>query len=66
MATAQIHRFRDKVAAYLGTGELVYLTADEAEALAHALLNCSEDVRDRSFTASAFVTEEFKFDGGRN
>lgn len=65
MKTAQVHRFRDKVAIYIGTGDTVYLSADMAEAIGHALLNCSEDVRDREFTNSAFTTEEFKFTGER-
>ena len=42
---AQVHRFRDKVAAYLGSGETVYLTPKEAAAFARALNAAAREIR---------------------
>lgn len=41
---AQVHRFHDSVALYIGTGETVYLTHDQAQQLGRALIDCAHDV----------------------
>lgn len=43
--TAQVHRFRDKVAIYVGNGETTYLTIEKAERLGRALIEAAENVR---------------------
>lgn len=64
MKTAQVHRFRNAVAIYVGTGETVYLTAQAADDIADALRACAENVRTEpqfahsSFNTRAFVLEE--------
>ena len=53
---AQVHRFRDTVAGYLGTGETIYLTPKEARALAKALNACARSIEKESFVNSTFKT----------
>lgn len=55
---AQVHRFRDSVAAYLGDGQTVYMTPDNAEKLAEILTACARDVRAGPFRDSQFRTVE--------
>jgi len=55
-AAWQCHRFGDTVAAYLGTGETVYLTPQAARRLAAALNGCARDVTARPFLDSQFET----------
>ena len=60
MKTAQIHRFRDLVAAYLGSGETVYLTPLDARHLAQGLIEAARDVeRQPDFSASQFASREY-------
>jgi hypothetical protein len=54
--TAQVHRFHDSVALFVGDGSTCYLTMKQARELAIALLNCSNDVSDRKFTDSQLGT----------
>lgn len=54
--TAQVHRFRAYVAAYLGAGETVYLSPKEARALARALNGAARSVARESFAESTFAT----------
>ena len=56
MPTAQIHRFRDKVAAYIGTGPTQYLTPKEARALARGLVAAARSCEREAFGASTCGT----------
>jgi hypothetical protein len=51
---ASVHRFHDKVAVYVGTGETVYLDAEQAAALAAAIQKCKRDIFSKSFSESKF------------
>lgn len=55
---AQVHRFHGKVAIYVGNGDTVYLSPDDAEIIAQALDDCAHDCRERCFTESEFSTRE--------
>ena len=55
---AQVHRFRDKVALYVGNGDTVYLDRNTAEMIAQALDDCATDVGNNPFTRSEFQTRE--------
>lgn len=58
---AQIHRFRDKVALYVGNGDTVYLSRNDAERIAKALDDCATDVGNISdFSRSEFQTLEIE------
>lgn len=57
---AQVHRFRDKVAVYVGNGDTVYLDPDTAYKLANALDDCAISIRDQPFTHSTFETREIE------
>jgi hypothetical protein len=57
---AQVHRFHDKVAIYIGTGETVYLEPKLARKIAKALNSCAKDIGARKFTDSSFGTHEFE------
>ena len=55
---AHLHRFGDAVAVHMpGAKELVYMSADEAEALADALRMYVQDVRHRAFTVSTIPSQ---------
>ena len=54
--SAQIHRFGEKVAIYIGTGETVYLSIDEAKQISQAMDDCIHDVSCFSFQDSKFKT----------
>jgi hypothetical protein len=60
MATAQVHRFRDSVAAYLGNGDTTYLTPKEARKLARALNGAARSCEREGFAASTFATVTLK------
>lgn len=56
---AQVHRFRDKVALYVGNGDTVYIDRDTAEMIAQALDDCATDVGNISdFSRSEFKARE--------
>ncbi len=58
---AQVHRFRDKVAVYVGTGDTVYLDPNTAQQLAQALDDCATDCFNISrFEHSQFETVEIE------
>ena len=58
-SVASVHRFRDKVAVYLGTGETTYLTQEQALDLAVAMCDCSQDIETHpKFSESEFTTTE--------
>lgn len=65
MAYAQVHRFRDRVAAYLGGGETFYMTPKEARRLARALNKAAKSCETESFVDSACGTFEMQFAGER-
>lgn len=62
-ATGQLHRFRDSVAVWVGKGETVYMTADEAEAFAAALLRAAQSIRNEGFAQSTCGTVRLTFSG---
>lgn len=53
---AQVHRFRDKVAVYVGKGETVYLSPKNARKLARALNVAARSVDRESFAESTCGT----------
>jgi hypothetical protein len=53
---AQVHRFRDDVAAWLGDGSQQYMTPAQALQLGTALIQCATDVLQRDFQRSTFGT----------
>lgn len=53
---AQVHRFGNQIAIYIGTGETVYLTPDQAQDLGGALTACADDIGKKSFQDSDFKT----------
>jgi len=55
---AQVHRFRDAVAVYLGPGRTTYLTPRDAARLAKALSVTARDVKARLFQDSTCGTHE--------
>lgn len=62
MANAgQVHRFRDCVAAYVGNGETVYMTAKEARAFARALNRAARSVEREPFGKSQGLTQALAF-----
>ena len=65
MVYAQVHRFRDKVAAYLGGGETVYMTPKEARQLARALNKAAKSCETESFVDSTCGTFGMQFTGER-
>ncbi len=50
--TAQVHRFRERVAISVGLGETVYLTYREARLLAKGLNATAKSVESESFAKS--------------
>lgn len=56
MAIAQVHRFHDAVAVFIGKGETVYLTHDQAQQLGRALIDCAADVWAKPFLKCSFDT----------
>jgi hypothetical protein len=53
---AQVHRFRDNVAAWLGTGETVYMSPQEAKRLAKALNKVAKSCQTENFSESTCGT----------
>lgn len=52
----QVHRFRDKVAVYVGKGETVYLSPANARKLARALNAAAKSCETEAFTESRDLT----------
>lgn len=44
MSRAQVHRFRDSVAAFLGDGQTVYMTPADARRIARALNAAAREI----------------------
>ena len=63
---AQVHRFRDSVAAWLGTGETVYMSPREARQLARALNKVARSVDREGFARSSGNTTRITINGGHN
>jgi hypothetical protein len=57
MNKLQVHRFRGKVAVYVG-GDTVYLPFSAAIELAEAIIQCAADVTTREFKDSRFDARE--------
>lgn len=53
---AQVHRFRNFVAIYLGDGETVYLNHSQAVALSIVLEEAAIDINKNEFQHSEFIT----------
>jgi hypothetical protein len=56
MAIAQVHRFRDRVAVYIGTGPTQYLTPKEARAIAKGLNKAARSCDAEPFAQSTCGT----------
>ena len=56
---AQVHRFRDRVALSLPTGDTTYLTPADALRLADLLHQCADDITARPYVQSRFITTEW-------
>lgn len=64
--SGQVHRFRDTVAAYIGTGPTVYLSPAEARAMARALVKAARSVDRERFVDSSGNTTELRINGGHH
>lgn len=62
---AQVHRFRDHVAVYLGTGETVYLTPREARQFTRAINRVAKSCEGETFAESTCGTAAFTFGEAR-
>ncbi len=60
---AQVHRFHDRVALYIGTGAPVYLKPANAREIAAALNSVAESCDSEAFTRSTVGTSVFTFEG---
>jgi len=58
---AQVHRFGDMVAVYIGTGETVYLLPKEARHLTRAINRVARSCDQETFTESKGLTASFTF-----
>lgn len=63
MAHAQIHRYGNRVAVFIGKGETQYLTSAEAAKLAKALNRAVKSCRTETFQKSTCGTFEMEFNG---
>lgn len=63
MVNAQVHRYRDSVAVYLGKGQTVYLTPKEARQFARAINKTAKSCQSETFAQSTCGTTEFAFEG---
>lgn len=58
---AQVHRFRDMVAVYIGTGETVYLSPKEARQMTRAINRVAKSCDQEPFSESEGLTARFIF-----
>ena len=58
---AQVHRFGDMVAVYIGTGETVYLSPKEARQLTRAINGVARSCDQEPFAESKGLTARFTF-----
>lgn len=61
-----MHRFRDRVAIFVGDGSIVYLTPRQAAELAATLATCADDCLPVKFEDSQFVTVTHELDDWPN
>lgn len=61
----QVHRFRDSVCLYVGTGETVYVSAADARKIARALNKAAKSCTSEPFAQSSGLTFSFSFQDGR-
>lgn len=54
MKIVGVQRLRDKVVLFIGYGEAVYLSVDEAEALGHHISEVAAEVKEEDFAQSRF------------
>lgn len=64
MVGAQVHRFRDKVAIYIGTGATVYLDPKDARQISKAINKVARSCERESFAQSSGNTHSFDFPKG--
>lgn len=57
----QVHRFRDYIAVYIGTGETVYLDPKQARAFSRAINKVCKSCETESFSQSTCGTSHFDF-----
>lgn len=62
---AQVHRFHDFVALYVGTGETVYLTPAQARQLSRAINKAAKSCETETFAQSTCGTSEFEWKGNK-
>jgi hypothetical protein len=55
---AQIHRYGEKVAIYLGSGNTSYLLPRDAKRIAKHLIECAKDIEKKEFKESTIGTIE--------
>lgn len=65
LVKAQVHRFHDAAALYVGTGETVYIDAKSARRLARALYAVARSIESEPFGQSQGLTQSFSFPDGR-
>ncbi len=63
MGSASIYRFRDTVAAHIGTGATVYLSPADARKIARALNAAARDIGEREFTESTLTPVDIELQG---
>lgn len=63
---AQVHRFRNCVAVYVGTGETVYMTPKDARKLSRAINKAARSVEREKFVDSSGNTCEIDAPDGRD
>lgn len=66
MAKAQVHRFHDKVAIYIGNGQTCYLTEKEARKISAFLLEAAKDIKRFKFVDGKFKTQTVDLHGPLN
>ena len=59
--SAQVHRFHDYVALYIGTGETVYFKPADARKLSRAINKAAKSCETESFAESTCGTAQFSF-----
>lgn len=57
---AQVHRFGDKAAIYVGSGETRYMTAKQARAMARALFKVARSIERERFADSSGLTTQLE------
>lgn len=62
---AQVHRFGDNVAMYLGDGSTVYLKPRDARKIAAAIYKVARSCERERFVDSSGNTHQFSFNGKR-